>query len=486
MPVWIIFLPPELNDSRSRLQSEIDAYRLAATAFGVAGLLDAAAEILSLRCLMLRALGARGVAEGAAATARSVLLGGALSLQQAVRTRMPTDAADNLLLNPMLAFGAAQFCASSLFLLLLWYQCHCILSTEPATEASTPAAGASTTLCPSQLFFTVWPPLRTLPCSSGCASGPLLGETTTEVPARQATHAEEASWWTARAAAATRASPGNFIVVAAFQWTFGRFLSAEHLRLLPTFILLLTQKLVLQHGEQLLLLLLLDASAGAEYALVSGAASVLCRVILSPSEAAAFEAFCALQMQPGENAAAVAAEGACGVSTAPPKNCGGASADIDPHASIPRNRYSPHILKQRQVHLSHATHQPAKMLMQKQESQQQLQEHPEEDTILGVSGRRNQNFENDTADGNIPSGRVARTLICQSPKGLLGSQQHFRQQVSAAFPALSLLHLLLQLHGTVGLAAAAGGCLFAAPALLCIFGPSTVAPGSGCTQALQV
>src|SRR5699024_5787788 len=61
-----------------------------------------------------------------------------------------------------------------------------------------------------------------------------------------------------------------------------------------------------------------------------------------------------------------------------------------------------------------------------------------------------------------------------------------QKRSSSHSPALALLQLLLLLQGTLGLAAAAGGCLFAAPALRCVFGPSTVAPGSGFIQTLQV
>ncbi|CDI85366.1 hypothetical protein, conserved [Eimeria praecox] len=106
-------------------------------------------------------------------------------------------------------------------------------------------------------------------------------------------------------------------------------------------------------------------------------------------------------------------------------------------------------------------------------------------------GGNSSDMEKDSEGHNCSSSGLTGLLGCRLLEKVL--QLKDRRSLSAGevlssshSPALALLQLLLLLQGTLGLAAAAGGCLFAAPALRCFFGPSMVAPGSGFVQTLQV
>lgn len=464
-PMWLYLLPPGHGNSHSGGPDAGHAYSLAAAAFAAAGLVDAAAEVLSLRCLMLHSPGSRSLAEALSGAARSVLLAAALLLQQRARGAGVT-LAGSVVMHPVVAFGGSHLCASLIFLQLLWLQCHRLLAFKTAAQRLSNAAEATAeaNLVETPRLFVAWPAF--LPLSKGLRSftTPTRGSSETAGRGLPTSATPSASV----GGAALTKEPAS----TALQWALGRYLSAEHLELLPTYLVLLAQKMLLQQGEQLLLLLLLDSEAAAEYAVTSGAASVLCRIIFSQVESAAFDGFCAMQKRPSAGFAATTTTDAA---------AGWAEFDTQMTTAV-------------------AWKQKCKSAWVETSAEQQLQLcggvfNPEA-IIPDQQLRFELHGSNSDTDGDVGRINCSKTAIT----GVLGSRfmailQRLlgRRKIQADAvlspshpPALALLQLLLLLQGTVGLAAAAGGCLFAAPALRCFFGPSTVAPGSGFVQTLQV
>ncbi|KAL8445516.1 hypothetical protein Emag_005091 [Eimeria magna] len=458
LPLWLFVLGPRQNQEGRQAASPLErAYPLAAASFAGAGLLEAAGEVLYLRCLFLGSPWMRGTAEAAGTAARSLLLASALWLQQEEEDSVEV-ATNRILLSPVTAFAAAQLGSSALYLLLLWLQCHHLVMTT--SEASRPAKSAAAGFPTAKLrhFLAAWPQFH-------CFSVP-TGDTISS----GATHA----------GSDPRARTGHFVSA------LKSYLSEEHLQLLPTNLSLTLQKLFLEYGEQLLLVLLLSAPEAAEYALVSGAASVVCRVFFAPTEASAFEAFCALGAKPVAHAIAPA---------------GAASAAIPLDAILRRGEVlkapAPKEPRRQRSKMSHqglhrklwAPHHP----LQRRKQGQQQQEHRESQLPeYGASSRRQERagcgFQADRKHAN--RGRWMGCLLAsRGPARLLQflCSPGFEQAdagISRGPPGLLLLQSFLLLQGTLGIAAAAGGFLFGPAALRCVFGPAAVAPGAGFVKTL--
>ncbi|CDJ32197.1 uncharacterized protein EMH_0043130 [Eimeria mitis] len=234
----------------------------------------------------------------------------------------------------------------------------------------------------------------------------------------------------------------------------------------------------------MLLLLLLDGKAATEYAVTSGAASVLCRVVFSQLEAAAFEGFCVLRNQPAAVFADPAREAApVGVASEAglPGKTGVAVPWKEKREFVGEEMSDEQHIQPRRNALDPKSSNPNQRL--NCERHQQLttrqcgaRNSDAEKVVEGHICRRN------SVTGVHGSGKMAKLL-----RSLGCRELSTGDAINASHsPALALLQMLLLLQGTLGLAAAAGGCLFAAPALRCFFGPSTVAPGSGFVQTLQV
>ncbi|KAL8446345.1 hypothetical protein Emed_005082 [Eimeria media] len=455
LPIWVFVLqPPQNQEGKQAAGSLARAYPLAAAAFAGAGLLEAAGEVLYLRCLLLGSPWVRGTAEAAGTAARSLVLAFALCLQQKAEGSEEV-AANRILLSPLMAFSAAQLGSSLLYLLLLWLQCHrLIMTTTEASRAAKPAAAEP------RRFLAAWPQFQ-------CLSVPTAD-----------THLSGAN----SAGSNPRARTGYFSTA------LKRYLSDEHLQLLPTNLLLTLQKLILEYGEQLLLVLLLSAREAAEYALVSGAASIVCRVFFAPIEASAFEAFCALGAKPAAHATAPA----------------GVASAADPRAALLRREEegeAPALggtkdqhsgMSQQGLHRRRAApHHPQEP--RKQRQQQQHQDHRESQLLeYGVSSRRQQRaacgFQANRRDSNTSPG-MGSLLPSRGPARLLQFfySAKFEQAdigLSSQPPGLLLLQSFLLLQGTLGMAAAAGGFLFGSAALRCVFGSTAVAPEATFAQTL--
>lgn len=450
VPIWLFLLQPQVESNLQLQPSDPQQqHQLAAAAFGAAaayppavaafaasGLLESVAEVLSLRCLLRNASWARGSAEAVATVSRSLLLALVLYAQKAESTTKaltPTaEATSGLLLSPLTAYAISQICSSLLYVLVLWLQCCRLGAAEAAARAAaaedTKGASTSTLI---YVLLAAWPPFQPLAATAAAASSSAkTGAANT-------------------GGATTPASP------------LSHYLSEDHLRLLPTNVLLLLQKLLLENGEQLLMLMLLDAVAAAEYALVSGAASVLCRVVYAPVEAAALEAFCSLQTLPAV----------------------GFSLEADAAAANENswNSSSPvWISKKRQQNVGQRL---AGCLVQQQ--QQLKSKQP-----IGNSHRGGIKAETCSTEG-VSETPKARVLVPGLPPRLLrllGKSDSLdpEAEISTVPPALLVLRLLLLLQGSLGLAAAAGGYLFGCAALRCVFGPTAVSPGGRCVEALQM
>lgn len=461
VPVWLFVLCPDFGGSSPNQQHIIDAYRLAAAVFAFAGLVDAAAEVLSVRCLLLQSLGARGAAEAVSSVLRSTFLAVALPMQQNARNAALTE---KLFFSPMMAFAGAQLCASLIYLQLIWLQCYRLVkveSTEP--KATTSATSSSSARGPD--FLKAWPPFQLLSvCSTATTKTAGKSDETSGILAAVAAGAE----------APTRA---------ALRRSFGKYISTAHMQFLPVYLMLLAQKLVLQNGEQLLLLLLLDSKAAAEYALVSGAASVICRVVFAPTESAAFDSFRVLQAQHsgGDRAAAQAAPDAgrlfpsSSIAACKKQHVSSAGKQVVKEPFCTRRKTcSPKSREgKREQHIDY----------RHREELAQFCCVERKELLESDSNRRTGTDRGEA--GPLESMFLGRLMTLLSR---LNSPSKITQSVRRPLysPALSLLQLLLLLQGTLGLASAAAGVLFAAPALRCVFGPSTVASGSGCVLTLQV
>ncbi|CDJ67317.1 hypothetical protein, conserved [Eimeria necatrix] len=272
-------------------------------------------------------------------------------------------------------------------------------------------------------------------------------------------------------------------MLAALRRSFGKYISTAHMQFLPVYLMLLAQKLVLQNGEQLLLLLLLDSKAAAEYALVSGAASVICRVVFAPTESAAFDSFRVLQAQHsgGDRAAAQAAPDAgrlfpsSSIAACKKQHVSSAGKQVVKEPFCTRRKTcSPKSREgKREQHIDY----------RHREELAQFCCVERKELLESDSNRRTGTDRGEA--GPLESMFLGRLMTLLSR---LNSPSKITQSVRRPLysPALSLLQLLLLLQGTLGLASAAAGVLFAAPALRCVFGPSTVASGSGCVLTLQV
>ncbi|CDI83733.1 hypothetical protein, conserved [Eimeria acervulina] len=474
MPVWLyLFLPGHLVSFTEQSGAK-QAYCLAAATFAAAGLVDAAAEVLSLRCLVFRSPDARSIAEALSTATRTVLLAAALLMQQRVR---PAGVTVSLLMNPMVAFGGSHLCASLVLLQVLWLQCHrlAILKASAPPSPHAAEATAATPLVETPRLLVAWPAFRRLSACYVLPTGVICG-----TPA------------TARGGSPTLGTPTAYAgakaeskdqAVAALLWALGSYLSAEHLELLPTYLMLLVQKMLLQHGEQLLLLFLLDKKAAAEYAVTSGAASVLCRVVFSHCEAAAFEGFCVLQKQPAAVAATDAAPAGAAFDTGRlPGMRGCAAARANECNSVRAGKWAEQHLRLRRNALCPKPSKKNHRLCCEPQQQEGLPTHHCSSRIYDTEKGGGGHGCSSSVTSILGSRWMARLLRRLDHSKLSADQK----RSSSHSPALALLQLLLLLQGTLGLAAAAGGCLFAAPALRCVFGPSTVAPGSGFIQTLQV
>ncbi|KAL8271547.1 hypothetical protein Esti_004582 [Eimeria stiedai] len=459
LPIWVFLLQPsQSQEQKQATRSLAGAYPLAAASFAGSGLLEAAAEVLYVRCLLLGSPWVRGTAEAAGTAARSLLLAFALCLQHKVEESAEV-AKNRILLSPVMAFAAAQLGSSLLYLLLLWLQCdRLVVITRDASRAAKPAAEEIPTT-KSPRLLAAWPPFR---CLSAPTAGAVLNGATCAAPDPPA-------------------GSGYFLSV------LKRYLSEEHLQLLPTNLLLTLQKPFLEYGEQLLLLLLLDAPEAAKYALVSGAASVICRVFFAPMESSAFEAFCALGAKPLAHATAPA----------------GAAAAAFPRSAIPargEEAGAPTAGKPRHQRSSSTSHQGLHRRLwathhhqdRRKQGQQQQDERGTKLLKYGAPFRKQQRagcgFRADRKDA-ISSHGMGCLLASRGPARLfrfLGSPGF--EQADAGLSdrpsGLLLLQSFLLLQGTVGIAVAAGGFLFGPAALRCVFGPTAVDSGAGYVETL--
>lgn len=462
VPVWLFVLCPDFGGFSPNQQQIINAYRLAAAVFAFAGLVDAAAEVLSVRCLLLQSLGARGAAEAVSAVVRSTFLAVALPLQQNARNAALTE---KLLFSPMMAFAGAQLCASLIFLQLVWLQCYRLVKVESTEPRATTSGATSSTSARGPSFLKAWPPFQLLSvCSTATTKKAGKSDVTSGILAAVAAGAEA-------------------LMCAALRRSFDEYISTAHMQLLPVYLMLLAQKLVLQNGEQLLLLLLLDSKAAAEYALVSGTASVICRVVFAPTESAAFDSFRVLQAQhsAADRAAAQVVSDA---------------GRLFPSSSMAecKKQHVPAAGKQVEKEPFCTRRKTCSPKSQKGEREQHIDYRHQNELAQFYCVERKELLESDsnrrTGTDRGGAGRLESLFLGRLMTLLfrLTSPSKITQSVRRPpySPALSLLQLLLLLQGTLGLASAAAGVLFAAPALRCVFGPSTVASSSGCVLTLQV
>ncbi|KAL8436650.1 hypothetical protein ACSSS7_001580 [Eimeria intestinalis] len=461
LPIWVFLLqpPPQIQEQEQAPGLFARAYPFAVASFAVAGLVEAAGEVLYLRCLLLGSPWVRGTAEAAGTLVRSLLLASALFVQQEMAE--PVKSATNwILLSPVLAFAAAQLGSSLVYLMLLWLQCHrLVVVTREASRAAKPAAAGFPT-ARSPRFLAAWPPFH-------CLSAPF--------PAIVLSGA------TCAAPDSPPARTGHLLS------TLKRYISEGHLQLLPTNVLLTLQKVVLEYGEQLLLVMLLDAPDAAEYALVSGAASIVCRVFFAPIEASAFEAFCAWGAKPPPY-------GTASAKAAPAAFPREATLERGEKVKAPivgellhQGSSTSHRGLHRRLWASHHS-------QERRTQRQQQQDHREPELSEYQASFQKQQRAGSGLQAESREEKGSRWMGCsvtsRCPAKLLRFLCHpgFEQAdvgLSGRPPVLLLLQSFLLLHGTLGIAAAAGGFLFGPAALRCAFGPTAVAPGAGYVKTLR-
>ncbi|PFH32461.1 hypothetical protein BESB_017790 [Besnoitia besnoiti] len=288
---------------------------------------------------------------------------------------------------------------------------------------------------------------------------------------------------------------------------------AEHRRLLRVNFGLMLQKFLGTEGEKLLLLALLSPDAAGEYAFVSAAASIFCRLFFAPIEEAAFTAFCAQPVKATALASVGPAGGTETMEPSGPKAPGprgntrqeggrGSGTEAKENGEI-------RLISRRSAILPVGGNMQHHLTSRKEVDDCSLHQagNLANSGLQPPSGLRCRSHVH-SADRHKETCEAVYGSFCgdESPRGGAGPADEGQEEVASpagdrplpdssleaayasdgAFgPSLPLLRRVLALEGTLGLVAAANGPLFARAALRFVYGPRW-GNCPGAVAALQV